>query len=80
MSEYDRIKARIEDGQAKTRDLQIELYGLLHRFRNDPRAPQLRARLAKMQAISSEWLSIERDFRREYEDEGPRTFTVSSSP
>jgi hypothetical protein len=80
MNEFDRIEARIEDGQAKTRELTIELHRLLHRFRNDPRAPQLRARLAKMQEISTEWLSIERDFRQQYEDEDLCTFTVSSSP
>jgi hypothetical protein len=68
MSEYDRIKAQIEDGIEGTRQAQIELQVLLHRFRNDPRAPQLRAKLAEMDLLWSDWLQIDRDFRRQYED------------
>jgi hypothetical protein len=68
MSEYDQIKAQIEDGIEGTRQAQIELQVLLHRFRNDPRASQLRAKIAEMELLCSDWLKIERDFRREYGD------------
>jgi hypothetical protein len=63
MGEYDQIKARIEAGQAQTRELQIELYRLLALHLNDPRAPQLRTRIAEMESVARDLADIERRFR-----------------
>jgi hypothetical protein len=74
---YDQIKAQIEDGIEGTRLAQIELCRLLHRFPNDAR---VRAKLAEVKSIASDWRQIERDFRAEYgdEDDPPRAFSVWS--
>ena len=78
MNEFDKIEAQISDGIEGTRLVQIELHKLLHRFRNDARASQIRAKLTEMELLACDWLDVERRFRREYgdEDDPPRAFSV----
>jgi hypothetical protein len=83
MGEYDRIKARFEAEQAQTRNQMIAIHsklGQLKRIPDDPHVVETRAALTavsnQLRSIASDWLQVERDFRREYEDDGPRGFSV----
>ena len=83
MGEYDQTKARIEAAQAQTRDQMIAVHsklGQLKRIPDDPHVVETRAALAavgkQLRSIASDWLQVERDFRREYEDDDPRAFSV----
>ena len=83
MGEYDQIAARIAAGHEETRRQQIAIHsklGQLKRIPDDPHVVETRAALAavskQLRSIASDWLQVERDFRREYEDDDPRAFSV----
>ena len=90
MGEYDRIKERIEAGQAQTRDQMIAIHsklGQLKRIPDDPHVVETRAALAavskQLRSIASDWLQVDRDVRRAFygdEDDCPRASRRWRSP
>ena len=86
MGEYDQIKARIEAGQAQTRDQMIAVHsklGQLKRIPDDPHVVETRAALVavskQLRSIASDWLQVERDVQQAFygdENDGTRAFSV----
>jgi hypothetical protein len=90
MGEFDQIKARIEAGQAQTRDQMIAIHsklGQLKRIPDDPHVVETRAALVavskQLRSIASDWLQVERGVQRAFygdEDDGPARLLGTMRP